>query len=646
MSDSPPDSIKLLLDGPEPGTRFGNYRLMSMLGRGGFATVFKAELMGEYGFTKQVALKVLRRRVDSLDEREVTGFLNEARLGAHLSHANLVEFYECGRVDDVLYIAMELVQGPNLSQVIRMIPDHMDALEPDAVLTIAAQTARGLKALHEATIDDRVLGAIHRDMKPANILLAPQGQAKITDYGITRVAADFYQTMAGDSVRGSPLYMSPEQARGEDLTQASDVFSFGLVVLEMITGEPVFLAGSLDAIVQRVREADVGPALASGRRRLPELTAFVEGCLAPRPGARFADGAALLEAIREMQPPAFGDERVAKVAAEGARILQEYEDKRRSVPVRKYWSRLPGGEDGSNLGDLETRDAVDGDATGPGKASGVNGPGEARANRLGPETGAVIPSDEANTGETSRRRNRKIFLTMHRKRAWWLWPVASLVGLVLGVLVVLLLVGVIRWIGARGDPGERWEDREPEMPAGGVGSGGVASSTVDGAGGIEVDDAPAADENGAGDGTGATDEGTADGEGTGEEGDGEGASDDGGEDRKDRDRRRSSRRDSPSLKLVHSGPSRAIRGDAVSLTVSVSPSDSYPASVWYRCAPDGGWKRRRSEGGADGTLQLTIPAGDWQVAGCSQVDYFVEVEGASGLERVGSTIKPLAYRLY
>lgn len=501
MSDSPPDSLKLLLGGPEPGTRFGNYRLLSNLGRGGFATVFKAELMGEYGFTKQVALKVLRRRVDSLDEREVTGFLNEARLGAYLSHSNLVEFYECGRVDDLLYIAMELVPGPNLSQVLRMIPDHLDPLEPAAVLTIAAQTARGLKALHEATIDGRRLGAIHRDMKPANILLAPQGQAKITDYGITRVAADFYQTMASGTVRGSPLYMSPEQARGEDLTQATDVFSFGLVVLEMITGEPVFLANSLDAIVQRVREADVGPSLAAGRRMNPQLTTFLEGCLAPRAEARYSDGAALLEAIKEIGPPAFGDERVAEIASEGARILQEYEDKRRSVPVRKYWGRLPdaGGEDEGEVGD-----------------------------------------------------------------------------------------------GA------------PEI-------GG---------------------------------EGTADGEGTPEEREGEGTSDDEREARKDRDRHRSSRRDPPPLKVTHDGPSRAIRGDAVSLTVSVSPPGTYPATVWYRCTPDGAWQRRKSEGGTDGTLHMTIPAGDWQVAGCDEVDYFVEVEGESGLKRVGSTIKPLAYRLY
>jgi hypothetical protein len=423
------------LTGPVPGTLFGNYRLLSPLGRGGFASVFRAELRGEFGFSKQVALKILRRRVDSLDEREVTGFLNEARLGAYLSHPNLVEFYECGRVDDLLYIAMELVSGPNLSQVMRMIPEHLEALETDVISTIAVQTARGLRALHGATMEDRRLGAIHRDMKPANILLAPQGQAKITDYGITRVAADFYQTMASGTVRGSPLYMSPEQARGEELTQASDVFSYGLVVAEMITGEPVFAASSLEAIVERVRHADVGPALAAGRDRLPELMPLVESCLVPEPASRIAHGEALVEALKSVRPPSFGDERVARVVRDANVVLAEYRERRRAEPVRRFWSRLPDGPgaDGANLGDLETRDDLGQDP---------HDAGAPHVARLEPSS---APEGDGAASPRPRRRNRKLFLTVHRQRAWWLWPVAAVVGLALGTLVVMLIVAVVHW---------------------------------------------------------------------------------------------------------------------------------------------------------------------------------------------------------
>ncbi len=624
MSDPPPSKPQLFLDGPEPGTLFGNYRILSTLGRGGFATVFRAELRGEFGFSKKVALKVLRRRVDSLDEREVTGFLNEARLGAYLSHANLVEFYECGRVDDLLYIAMELVEGPNLSQVIRMIPAHMEPLPPDAIVTVAVQTARGLRALHEATMEDRRLGAIHRDMKPANILLAPQGQAKITDYGITRVAADFYQTMASGTVRGSPLYMSPEQARGEELTQSSDVFSYGLVVLEMITGTPVFTAPTLEAIVQRVRHADVGPALTRGRERLPTLMPFVEACLVPEPESRIAHGQALVEALKELEPPPFGDEKVARIAREANGVLAEYRERRRAEPVRKFWSRLPAGDppSGDDLGDVDT--------------VGVASPSDAGSQETSSGAAELGPAPPA---EPPRRvRNPKLFLTVHRRRAWWLWPTAGVLGLGLGTVFVMLVTALVAWIRPAGvEPAD----------AGDVGAAGPADP--DGlAAAIEVSDevgdpvdpdAVAVDVEVEPPSPGVDDpaEDEVDEEAT--------PARDREESRAERETSRRER-EPRQLRLSHSGPSRAIRGDVVTLGVGVSPAGHYPATVWYRCAPGGDWKRRRSEGGDGGQLDLTIPAGDWQVAGCDQVDYFVEVEGPAGLVREGSTVRPLSYRLY
>jgi hypothetical protein len=617
VSAPPPSDGNIFLNRPEPGTLFGNYRLLSPLGRGGFASVFRAELRGEFGFSKQVALKILRRRVDSLDEREVTGFLNEARLGAYLSHANLVEFYECGRVDDLLYIAMELVDGPNLSQIMRMIPGHLDALEADVISTIAVQTARGLRALHEATMEDRRLGAIHRDMKPANILLAPQGQAKITDYGITQVAADFYQTMASGTVRGSPLYMSPEQARGEELTQSSDVFSYGLVLLEMITGDPVFVAPTLEAIVERVRHADVGPSLAAGRDRMPELMPLVEGCLVPDPASRITHGKALVEALKSVKPPSFGDERVAQLVRDANVVLAEYRERRRAEPVRRFWSRLPDGPgaDGGNLGDLAT----------------LGGAGQEQREDHDSQAARPVPSatPRGDSPAGPRRRNRKLFLTIHRQRAWWLWPAAAVVGLGLGTLLVVLITALVHWIRPGDDPAAA---PEPDTVAVIVeADGGAAEGAADRhgtrdlitIGDEEPDDADVNDD-------------------AGEEVTPERVPEPG-----EREPSRGSQRGVPSpLRLDHDGPARAIRGDDVSLTVGVSPLGSYPASVWYRCAPGGDWNRRSHQGGDGGQLRLTIPAGDWQVAGCGQVDYFVEIEGADGLVRKGSTVRPLSYRLY
>jgi len=160
-----------------PGELFGKYLIQDLIGRGAYSTVYRAQFQGGYGFRKRVALKVMRRRLASAEEEVSQDFLNEARLGAAIQHPNLVEFYECGRVGDRLYIAMELVEGPNLAEVIRTVPSLGLQLEDDFVLALALQTARGLQALHTATVEGTRIWAIHRDLKPGNILLSPVGQA-------------------------------------------------------------------------------------------------------------------------------------------------------------------------------------------------------------------------------------------------------------------------------------------------------------------------------------------------------------------------------------------------------------------------------------------------------------------------------------
>lgn len=229
---------------------------------------------------------------------------------------------ECGRVEDRLYIALELVKGPNLSQLMRMPSERFGQITPDEMVVMAQQTARGLRALHEARIAGQEIRPIHRDLKPANILISTEGQAKITDYGITRFAAGFYRTMGGDDVRGSPLYMAPEQARGEPTSQASDVYSFGLVFLSLLNGEPVFSAASLRDILERVTTGDVGDALERADRRHPELTAALSQALVADPAERLPDGTALWEAIKGVPGPAHGDELLADLAARGKAELE------------------------------------------------------------------------------------------------------------------------------------------------------------------------------------------------------------------------------------------------------------------------------------------------------------------------------------
>ncbi len=319
---------------------FGKYRLHRLVGRGGFASVYLAELQGDYGFRKSVALKVLRRQLESLHDLVSAEFLNEARLGASIRHPNLVEFYECGRVGNRLYIAMELVEGPNLAQVLQYREMLPRPLSRDAILSIATQIAIGLRALHGASIDGRPIRPIHQDMKPGNLLLPPDGTVKISDYGIARFATDFYETLGLEGPRGSPLYMSPEQAAGEELCQATDVFSFATMMTELVTGGNPFSASTIAGVMNRVMTADTGETLDAVAEFHPELAAVLEICLRQEPERRYKDGAALAAAMEPMIPDGTPESHLGEVVQEMNGILAEQNKMLHSRPVQVFWGDL------------------------------------------------------------------------------------------------------------------------------------------------------------------------------------------------------------------------------------------------------------------------------------------------------------------
>jgi len=620
---------------PKREARFGDYVIVGTLGHGGFASVYRAEFRGAFGFRKQVALKVLHRRFDGSEDRATKDFLNEVRLGASIRHPHLVEFYECGRVGDRLYIAMELIDGPNLAQVLNLGGELPYPLGDDVILALAMQMARGLAGLHEAAVDDKPIRAIHRDLKPANILLSSQGQAKITDYGITRFAADFYQTLDNKGPRGSPLYMSPEQARGEALTQASDVFSFGTAVLEMVTGEPVFVADSVEAIIRRVREADVSTALHAARRRLPELAPVLENCLLPDPEGRYASGAELVEGMRGIEPPKFGSELVAKVGAGANETLAAMDLKRRKQPTEQYWCMLR---------DLERE------------------PGPQQAQRaattdddpptLGPEPEAAAeppPEPEPRTEPHEHARSLSLraidtsdFLPAQApaqapapapaaepRPAARLWQIAALALLVL--VFVALLVGVLTapdvagWLAA--DSSVADEPSVPDQPAAAAddpveGVEAAEATTPAAAGHTPTDDAIAADEPAA-----AASEPTAEAAEVAEAAEAGEAG-------------------AGPPRLYHEPVTRGIRGQSVRFEVAVDPPGAYRSTVWYRAVPEGPWQKRNVDSGTDGTLQVVIPAGEWLGQETAEVEYFIEVGGVGGMARSGSAVKPYRFALF
>ena len=204
----------------------GRYRLLGLLGRGGVGEVWRAE---DLQLGRVVAVKVLRRlEGDALSSLE--RFRREARVTAQLSHPNVVATYDIGTTEDRAYLVMELVRGGDLAQLLR---SH--GLPPaDEVADLAIQAARGLDAAHAA-------GIVHRDVKPANLLLSSEGELKITDFGIARMAGtDQTGALTGPVLLGTAAYLAPEQVRGEPATPASDRYALGCVLYELLAGAPPY----------------------------------------------------------------------------------------------------------------------------------------------------------------------------------------------------------------------------------------------------------------------------------------------------------------------------------------------------------------------------------------------------------------------
>jgi eukaryotic-like serine/threonine-protein kinase len=208
-------------DGDASAPRIGGrYRLGHPIGRGGMSTVHRAH---DEQLDRPVALKRLRTELDG-QHRFVTRFAGEARRAASISHPNVVALYDFGEDDAAPYIVMELVEGGDVAALVR----REGRLEPERAARLVADAAAGLQAAHDA-------GVIHRDVKPGNILIGPDGRGMVTDFGIARATGEDTLTRTG-AVLGSVDYFSPEQTRGERASPRSDIYALGVVLYELLTG--------------------------------------------------------------------------------------------------------------------------------------------------------------------------------------------------------------------------------------------------------------------------------------------------------------------------------------------------------------------------------------------------------------------------
>lgn len=260
------------------------YRLLSPLGEGGMASVFSAQ---DERLGRRVAVKVMSDSLSS-DPGFVKRFQAEAESAAKLAHPNIVAVYDVGQDGNRRYIVMELVQGRNLKDII----EERGYLPVDQAVNIIQQVLNGLGFAHDHHL-------VHRDIKPQNILVTKEGVAKLADFGIAK-AADASSATQTAAVLGSAHYFSPEQARGEDVSYESDLYSAGIVLYEMCTGVVPFDGSNLLSVAARhLNDHPVDP-VSVNHNVPPALSRVVLKALSKAPSDRYASANEMSEALHEL----------------------------------------------------------------------------------------------------------------------------------------------------------------------------------------------------------------------------------------------------------------------------------------------------------------------------------------------------------
>ena len=274
-----------------PGTRLGKYQVLRFIAEGGMGELYVAQATGIEGFQKTVALKRILSRLASRGEH-VEMFVHEAKLAATLHHPNLVQVFDIGEEAGSLFFTMEYVYGTDA----RTLLDAARAVDRQLPLAVAVEiaigVAGGLHHAHEA-------GIIHRDISPANVLLAHDGGVKVTDFGVAKMMEAPVETRPG-TLKGKVSYMSPEQCRNEPLDRRSDVFAIGILLYELSTLAKPFRGGSDFEIMEHIVHRDP-PAPSSHRAELPaEVDAIVMRALQRDATLRYPTAQALQRDLLEL----------------------------------------------------------------------------------------------------------------------------------------------------------------------------------------------------------------------------------------------------------------------------------------------------------------------------------------------------------
>jgi serine/threonine-protein kinase len=301
---------------PAPVTpgRFGRYTLVRTLGAGGMAEVYLARAMGEAGFEKDVALKIMHKNL-STDPKVVDLFLDEARLVSRLAHPNIVQISDLGRSGDDYFIAMEYIDGWDLHRLVKACAAAGQHVPLRVGLTIVRKVCDGLHAAHTAhDAEGRPLELVHRDVKAENVLCSRAGAVKVGDFGIAKANQQLHKTQLGE-LKGTAAYMAPEHRTGQVVDRRADVYGVGAIAYEVLTGGEINLDLAMLAHLGRQGWPHLKPP-SEVRPELPrELDAIVFKALAYDKEERWDSCAAFeeaLEAVAEKHGLAASDKVVAQ----------------------------------------------------------------------------------------------------------------------------------------------------------------------------------------------------------------------------------------------------------------------------------------------------------------------------------------------
>ncbi len=227
------------------------YEIVRKLFEGGMGVVYEAEQFGAREFIKRIAIKVIRQNYAN-QKQFIENFIGEAKLVADLIHSNIVQTYHLGETNGLYFIAMELIRGVNLEQFAQQLADRKRVLPKELAVFIVSRVARGLAYAHAKTDKDgRPLGIVHRDVSFKNIMIAFEGDVKLTDFGIAK-ARGFLVDNEGEVVAGKADYMSPEQANFQITDKRSDLFSAGVVLAHLLLGRNIFKGANPEESRQRM----------------------------------------------------------------------------------------------------------------------------------------------------------------------------------------------------------------------------------------------------------------------------------------------------------------------------------------------------------------------------------------------------------